>query len=89
MKSKRKTKAKRITRRMSRPVLEKMLADLKHRTDQQVWTVEAIMKVVAPTGQTLMAAFWVQKVAELALDAHLREMREIHGITRVMCGPAA
>jgi hypothetical protein len=46
------------------------------------------MKVVAPTGQTLVAAFPVQKVTELALSEHLREMRQIQVLARQMCGPA-
>jgi hypothetical protein len=77
--------AKRVApRRLPRSLLEKMVADLTGRIKEQRSVAEAITKVVAPNGQTLHGEWPMRRVIELALDAHVRGLRDIDGFAEII-----
>ena len=61
----------------SRAHLAELLKDLCERLGRQVEIAEALAKASAPTGETLMAAFPMLKVIELAADSHATSLRSV------------
>lgn len=83
------TKAKKKPRRggvkkMPRPLLDKMLTQLANRLEDQVLIAESIAKAAAPTGKTLVAAYPMAKVIEMAAVVHARELREAWDFVRLI-----
>jgi len=79
----RKTKPTRS--RLSRSLLEKVIVDLAQRLDHQVTIAESIIKVAAPTGDTLVGSVPILTVIQLALGEHLRELQHIESFARIIC----
>jgi hypothetical protein len=78
MKAKRKptTKAPREPR-LTRAGLEKMVAHLADRIQEQVYVGEAIMKASEPHNETMSCLVPMLTVIHLSLKAHMRETQEI------------
>jgi hypothetical protein len=64
--------------------MERMLTDLCDRLQKQVWIAEAIAKASAPTGDTLMGAWPMAKVIELAATAHLADLQKATEFARLI-----
>ncbi len=77
-------KAKRALPRLSRSMLEKLITDLAQRIGRQLTVAESIMKVAAPTEDTLVDSMPMLTVIELALGEHLREMQHIDSFARII-----
>ena len=75
--------------RLSRSELAAALTDLCGRLEKQVWIAEAIVKTVAPTDDTVMRAWPIRKVIELAADAHLSALRQATQFARMISDKVA
>jgi hypothetical protein len=66
-----------------------MLADLCGRLDAQVEVAEAIAKVSKPNGETIMAAWPMLKVINLAATSHEHDLRQAHEFAKLFSDKVA
>ncbi len=71
-------------RPISRKTISKLLVDLCQRLKEQTEIAHAITKATAPNGQTLMGAFPMLKVLELAAEAHLSGLHNATGFAEII-----
>jgi len=71
------TSSSRVIRRAE---VDKIIHDLCKRLNDQMYVAEALQKVARPNGETIVAAYPVLKVIELAAAAHAAALKEAWSI---------
>jgi hypothetical protein len=79
-----KAKAKPATRRLGRSLLNNLIVDLVQRIDRHVAIADAIAKEAGPKGHDLVGAVPKLTMIELAMDQHLRGMRDIRAFAELI-----
>ena len=72
------------TRRLSRPLLDKMLREIAERLKQQVRIVEAINGTNTTNDLHTVIEHQIRTVFGLLLDSHLRGLRDIQGLAEML-----
>jgi hypothetical protein len=70
--------------RISRRLVGQLLADLSKHLDETAWVAEALAKAAKPNSDTLMGAYPMLKVLELAFRAHEHDVRQARDFARII-----
>jgi hypothetical protein len=77
-------KKKQRAPRMTRKLTAKMLQDLCRRLEEQSFVAEALETGARPHADTVVAAFPMLKVLELAAAEHARTLSQIAGFAKII-----
>jgi hypothetical protein len=77
-------KAKSRAPRVSGKLIGKLLEDLCGRLQDQVYIAEAIEAAARPRDDTLVAAYPMLKVLELAAAKHAEDLRNVSGFAKII-----